>query len=503
MAQDLGFKYYKRTQNGEPLYEKLPGIGVNNPGYQELDRDTFVNELGGRISSLAEKQQRLRNANKNWDGNSSMSLIDPDASSAGHEARYTGSLPTNSYISQLQSLMDDARNNPGAQSGYEMNANGAPALSKNLREQEANEAAEKAGTMRKVPLPNGGFGYLPTGSAADQLQSGLANGSVSATDPLAQYNASLKGNNVNAEGMNNIAPLQPNLPAQNQALNQVLTEGQMHPDGSGPVKFDSLTGKPLTPGQTTNSVPNIGAQLGAVGGTSGGSSGSPTDINSYVNQLKALQGLSPEEEALQKQKINLEDSYRQGKQNVGEQPIAMSFISGQQKSLEDRYNNSQIPLEQKLALAQAKRQAALDGAKISLDQANKDREYNADREDKKKSDLQFVSGTANQSAGYFDKDTGVFTKLGGGSNSPSGSTNTSPGGIKYTPTQIQSLKQAGIDPANDSASSYFLNAPKEFQDFWQRELANSPSKQKYTAAELHTYYTNWYNNVKKSSNRGA
>lgn len=216
---DVGYKYYKRTQNGEPVYEKLPAIGFSNPNYQELDQATFIKELGERVTSLTEKQKRLMSANKNWDGNTAMRLIDPDASSAGHEAYFTGNTPSKSYISQLQSLISEA-NSGNNTSGYQMQ-NGNAVMTKSLEEQAANEAAVKAGTMKKVPLTGGGFGYVPTGSAADKLQQGLANG-VSPTDPGAQHAASMSGNNVNAPGMNVIAPLPPPVaPSNASQVNQM------------------------------------------------------------------------------------------------------------------------------------------------------------------------------------------------------------------------------------------------------------------------------------------
>lgn len=100
-------------------------------------------------------------------------------------------------------------------------------------------------------------------------------------------------------------------------------------------------------------------------------SGTPIQQSDLEKQYAALQGLSKEEEKAQKEQQALEQSYREGQQNVSEQPIAMSFISGQQASLENRFNNAQIPLQQKLANAQARRQASLDSVKFQLERSDK------------------------------------------------------------------------------------------------------------------------------------
>lgn len=110
-----------------------------------------------------------------------------------------------------------------------------------------------------------------------------------------------------------------------------------------------------------------------------------TKLSELEQQFKALLGQSEEEknavteEEIARQAIeNQDNSLRQGVQNVGEQPIGMSFISGQQADLEKRNTNLQIPLQQKLelaqrnrALAQERNQASLDSVRFSLERADK------------------------------------------------------------------------------------------------------------------------------------
>lgn len=69
----------------------------------------------------------------------------------------------------------------------------------------ANLAGVANGTLKPTQVGNG-TAYVPTGSAADKLSSGIASGAVSATNPQAQMAASMEGNNVNAPGIIPIAP---------------------------------------------------------------------------------------------------------------------------------------------------------------------------------------------------------------------------------------------------------------------------------------------------------
>src|SRR6185436_9133507 len=80
---------------------------------------------------------------------------------------------------------------------------------------------------------------------------------------------------------------------------------------------------------------------------------------------------SAEELSAQNELNNLQSSYRMGTTNIQGKPIALEFQTGQLANLERRYNDSLIPLQQRLALEQAKRQASLEASKFALDRADK------------------------------------------------------------------------------------------------------------------------------------
>ena len=65
-----------------------------------------------------------------------------------------------------------------------------------------------------------------------------------------------------------------------------------------------------------------------------------------------------------------------------------------------------------------------------------------------------------------------------------------------TPTQKQTIAQAGLTNSPPEAQSYFLNTPKEFQDSWQRQIASSlqaSPNQSFTLQDVIDNYTSWYN----------
>src|SRR3990167_7193005 len=77
----------------------------------------------------------------------------------------------------------------------------------------------------------------------------------------------------------------------------------------------------------------------------------------------------------------IQQSGRLGLQATSEQPIPMEFITGQQKSIENRLTNiltgleaQSEPLERKLARKQAARTSALEASKFALERADKDAE---------------------------------------------------------------------------------------------------------------------------------
>jgi hypothetical protein len=117
----------------------------------------------------------------------------------------------------------------------------------------------------------------------------------------------------------------------------------------------------------------------------------PSNADSYYKSL--ISSLSPTsaENALQDQQTALDSTLRNLNQgqgvmdaNIEDQPIALPFIVGQQKAVEQRYalqrgdiQNQQQTTQQKLANLQARRQSAIDISKAGLDYANQQDSRNA------------------------------------------------------------------------------------------------------------------------------
>lgn len=156
MAEETQYKAYRSSTNGEDYYSISPWVGNVPYGHTPITNEQYIAGKQGQLAANATRWQPYYDQQ------------------AGVESKMLS----------------------GAGTGYQM-VNGVPTNSKGIAEQTANDAAVAAGTMRKVPVGNG-FGYVPTGSAADKLQAGIASGQVSATNPEAQLAASMQGNNVNA-----------------------------------------------------------------------------------------------------------------------------------------------------------------------------------------------------------------------------------------------------------------------------------------------------------------
>lgn len=90
-----------------------------------------------------------------------------------------------------------------------------------------------------------------------------------------------------------------------------------------------------------------------------------------TGQLGAISTPDTGVDAAQKALDDQQASARQGQFNVSQQPIAQQFISGQQAAMQTQADLNEIPLQQKLANAQAKRQAALDASHYDDEQASK------------------------------------------------------------------------------------------------------------------------------------
>lgn len=272
----------------------------------------------------------------------------------------------------------------------------------------------------------------------------------------ATYDAAIK-KYYGTSGSTNTAP-----------TNQVVTQGQSFTDSGGRtgiVNYDSNTGAKLASGSTTNSIAN---QMGAVGGSgSTGNTGSTTgsrttsntsnttsgiDTSDLESQYKALFGLSPEEKKLQKQQFDLDQQLRgfnrsadQMNLNIGQQPIAHGFISGQQSAVAQQsaldrkgFTDQQQTLQQKLAMAQAQRQASMDAVRFSLDRADKTRDFNADEAYRtaalNQKDTAASGFSLSQGENRYDSTGNLIATGPAKTYAPTGGSSTTP-----TPTQQKSL----------------------------------------------------------------
>lgn len=104
--------------------------------------------------------------------------------------------------------------------------------------------------------------------------------------------------------------------------------------------------------------------------TTGTTAQTTSNTDALAAQYAALIGKSPEEIAAQQAINNSTNASTQGQFNVSQQPIAQSFISGQQAAMQNQENIAKVPLQQQLANAQAKRQTSLDAVKFQLDRAD-------------------------------------------------------------------------------------------------------------------------------------
>lgn len=119
---------------------------------------------------------------------------------------------------------------------------------------------------------------------------------------------------------------------------------------------------------------DLGIDKSAIDWNKIGAAGTDYNAPQYqVAEKNAADLMAPtaDEEQAQKEIDNLQSSLTIGKQLTEDQVIPMEFITGQQKSMEDRTLALEQPLEQKLARLQAKRQGALQASQFTLSQMDK------------------------------------------------------------------------------------------------------------------------------------
>lgn len=199
MADAVPYKFYEFNTNGYPSVQILPGTNtpysakeVDYNRYLELaNRTGFYDASGNQYATKPSDYGTYGTSYIDYGGTSQYQkdLQNPDI------AKVLNAAATGQTISSGLSWGKDPVSGQYGWGNWDIvNADNA-----------AHEAAVAAGTEIKVPIGNG-FGYIPSGTAGANLATGLANGSVSPTNPTQQYNASLTGNNVNAPGIVPSAP---------------------------------------------------------------------------------------------------------------------------------------------------------------------------------------------------------------------------------------------------------------------------------------------------------
>ena len=168
---------------------------------------------------------------------------------------------------------------------------------------------------------------------------------------------------IEAQGQKTLLGMQPNTPeAQANIKNLGTHNTSIEANKNVPPIANQMSAISQPPSPTNQ--PNQGTNS-----TTGGNTGvSQTD---YEAQYKALLGDTSGVDNAQAAIDAKNNSLTQGKFNVSQQPIADSFISGQQAAMQTQSDIAKVPLQQQLANAQAKRQAALDSARFSLEREDK------------------------------------------------------------------------------------------------------------------------------------
>lgn len=120
---------------------------------------------------------------------------------------------------------------------------------------------------------------------------------------------------------------------------------------------------------TAATTPSTGTTASTTGGAAPTNQADPNAA--LAAQYAALLGNTSGVDAAQKAIDDRENRSMQGQENIAQQPIADSFISGQQSSIARQAALDKIPLQQRLANEQAKRQAALDSSAFQLERSDK------------------------------------------------------------------------------------------------------------------------------------
>ena len=158
-------------------------------------------------------------------------------------------------------------------------------------------------------------------------------------------------------------PTAPNQSFPNPTAPTTSTGQTINPTTGGIVAPPTSTATPTpTATPTAASTPTAGAGTPATPSSSSGATGYDAAVSAYESNLE----LTPEEIANQEEINRLEAARRKAFTGEGDRPIALEFITGRQKSSEQRTLDLAAPLQAKAALMQAKRTGALEASKFRL-----------------------------------------------------------------------------------------------------------------------------------------
>jgi hypothetical protein len=254
-------KYYKQTVNKEDQYTAQSYAGNTPFGHTEVDQQGYLSGLQSKVAKaqdfMSNYEQRPGSASYYKKGENNPYVgqtygqgdVDKYMSEIAKVQGGQGQYAQGYRDQAFSKYLDDA---PFASEQYmkpEEIAKLPPARQKELKEKyglNINIGAVAPG-MTEAKVGNT-TAYVPTGSAAQLQIAGQQAGTVSPNDPTQQFNAGMKGNNVNAPGMNPIAPID---------LNAKYSQGLSNAQGQGlgaPTNGDwrSMVNGNVPPGAQTN-----------------------------------------------------------------------------------------------------------------------------------------------------------------------------------------------------------------------------------------------------------
>lgn len=199
----------------------------------------------------------------------------------------------------------------------------------------------------KAPTPSG------TNIGGVSLKSGLSSTQISGLQTLAQkpsdqWSATDKQNWAYATGGGSMPTFgKPTVPGAN--------------GGSG-----GATTPPTTPPVTPPIAPSADSTTPTAPAPSSYETADKTAQDAYQKSLL----LSPEEQAAQADLDRLQESYKKAYTGIGDQTIPLDFITGQQRSVEQRALGLAEPLQTRLARMQAERTASKEAAQFGLSRAD-------------------------------------------------------------------------------------------------------------------------------------